>query len=116
MKFYLFITFLFFGAINSQAQNLFLEECFVGGVTVAGRTALAIIDGPFKIKWESDYNLKAAYVLTYRYGRPAAKPFSVNGSEFMWDYSTQIGEEQVENDLVEFFTVHGQEITDRKSV
>ena len=57
MKFYFFLTLLFYGIINAQAQNLFLEECFVGGVTVAGRTAFTIIDGPFKIKWESDYNL-----------------------------------------------------------
>ena len=116
MKFYLFLTFLFYGVINSQAQNLFLEECFVGGITVAGRTAYSIIDGPFKIKWESDYNLKSAYVLTYRYGRPVAKPFTVNNAQFMWDNSSQIGEEQVENENIEFFTVHGQEITDKVNI
>ena len=119
MKFYFFISLLFCGVINSQAQNLFLEECFVGGVTVAGRTALTIIDGPFKIKWESDYNLKAAYVLTYRYNRPVAKPFSVNGNEFLWDYSSQIGEEQKEQEEganVDFFAVHGQDITDKINI
>ncbi len=94
------------------SQNLFLEECFVGGVTAAGRTSAGLLDGHFKIKWEQDYILKDAYVLTYRYGRPISKPFIVNDMEFAWSDENQIGEELLDNENAEYFAVHAQRITD----
>lgn len=44
LLFFLSMTFHVYG------QNLFLEESFVGGVTVAGRTSNGLLDGSFKIK------------------------------------------------------------------
>ena len=108
----LFIFFIFCYFV-SNAQNLFLEKTFVGGVTVAGRTSFTFIDGYFKIRWEPDYQLVAAYALTYRYGRPTVKPFTINGSEFLWDSSNQIGAEQLDNDNIQYFATNVQEITDK---
>ncbi len=112
------IILIFFIAINFQGncQNLFLEECFVGGVTVAGRTSLTFIDGYFKIKWEPDYQLKSAYVVTYRYGRPTDKTFQVNESEFLWDFSSQVGQEQISDLSSKYFAVNAQEITSKINI
>src|SRR5690554_1853316 len=116
MKFYFFLSLLFCGVINSQAQNLFLEECFVGGVTAAGRASSGLLNGSFKIKWESDHVLKDAYVLTYRYGRPMSKTFMVNNTQFSWNENSQIGEEQIDTENHEFFAVHGMNITDQITI
>src|SRR5690554_6672755 len=113
MKFYFFLSFLFCGVINAQAQNLFLEECFVGGVIAAGRTSNGLLNGSFKIKWESDHILKDVYVLTYRYGRPVSKTFTVNDIQFAWDDNSRIGEELTGAENTEFFAVHAMKITDQ---
>jgi PKD repeat protein len=93
MKYLLTIWLLFTAQLSMFGQNLFLEECFQGGVTGAGRTALGLIDGHFKIKWEENFVLKAAYAVTYRYGRPEPIQFTLNSGMFQWNQSNQIGAE-----------------------
>src|SRR5690554_6937243 len=116
MKFGFLPFLVFFGWVNCQSQNLFLEECFIGGVTAAGRTSHGLLNGSFKIKWDSDYVLKDAYVFTYRYGRPVTKTFMVNDTQFAWEENSQIGEEQIDTENTEFFAVHGLQITDQITI
>ncbi|NEN22090.1 hypothetical protein G3O08_01050 [Cryomorpha ignava] len=116
MKWILFLGATFFIQIQVSSQNLFLEECFVGGVTASGRTSLSITDGFFKFKWETQYTLKDAYVLTYRYGRPSQIPFAIDGNEFQWDETSIIGEELYDTELIKFFAVHGKRVTDMVNI
>ncbi|NEN23223.1 hypothetical protein G3O08_06885 [Cryomorpha ignava] len=116
MKWSLIIILLFFSQVEMFCQNLFTEECFVGGVTAAGRTAYSFIDGSFKIKWEDNYKIKAAYVLTYRYGKPKSVPFTVNNVEYSWDVGTQVGEEQIGNTNTGYFAVNVKNIIDNVNI
>jgi hypothetical protein len=97
----------------SSAQNLFLEECFTGGVTAAGRTGtLGATNGTFQIKWEEDYILRKAIALTYRYGRPMDNELVLNGVSIPLNMTSQIGAEYPDADPIGQFAVHGIDITD----
>ena len=64
------------------------------------------------IKWESTYTIRAAYALTYRYGRPGPHAMRVNGTNVEWDMSTQAGPEQIETVSTSlFFAPHAKDIT-----
>ncbi len=74
----------------AKAQNLFLEECFVGGVTTGGANSAGSLEGSIcEIKWESDYTLRAAYAITYRYGRPENHSMFINDTPVFWNQSNQ---------------------------
>src|SRR5690554_5279714 len=111
MKWVLSLCLVIFCQTHVTGQNLFLEECFVGGVTAAGRTSCGMLDGSFNFKWEENYVLKDAYVFTYRYGRPIPKIFTVNNDSFIWDQDSQISPELPDDKNPQYFTVHGQKIT-----
>jgi hypothetical protein len=98
----------------AKAQNLFLEECFVGGVTTGGANTLGGVEGSIcEIKWDDDYVLKSAYALTYRFGYPLNHPISINGIEVVRGMADQIGEEILnENTATRAFAVHVQNISD----
>lgn len=90
-----------------------MEDCFEGGVTAAGRTANGEVEGYFKIKWEDDYVLRAAYAITYRYSDAAPTSITLNSSSFYWDSSNQVGSTLPELDpVLESFSVHAKDITD----
>ena len=96
-----------------RAQVLFTEECFTGGVTVGGYPLFGSVGGKFQMKWEEGYTLRRAFVVTYRYGRPAPHTMYVNGRAVHWDYSSQPGPELPEiNPLTDFFAAHVVEITE----
>jgi len=97
----------------AKAQNLFLEECFEGGVTAAGRTgSLGATNGTFQIKWEEDYILRKAIALTYRYGRPMDNELVLNGVSIPLNMTSQIGAEYPDADPIGQFAVHGIDITE----
>jgi hypothetical protein len=98
----------------ATAQNLFLEECFVGGVTTGGANTLGGAEGSAcEIKWEDDYILKSAYAITYRYGFPENHSILINGVEVIRSMADQVGPEQVEEFLGnQAFAVHIQNVSD----
>jgi len=107
-----FLLFLCSGLL--QAQNLFLEDCFIGGVTTGGANTFGSAESSVcKIKWEEDYSLKAVIAITHRYGYPPNHKVVVNGDSIQWDMNSQFGEEiEEENPGVQAFAVHAQYITD----
>ena len=114
-----FFLFILLGSLHWQglAQNLFLADCFEGGVTAAGRTSTGAIDnGTFEIHWEPEYDLHAAYLLTYRYWRPDPKQVTINGTVLNWDYNSQVGNEQLEDEVTGYFAVHAIDITDQVQI
>lgn len=95
-----------------QGQNLFFEECIVGGVTAAGRTgSLGPMYGKFQIHWNPDFELKKAFAFTYRYGRPVDNQIILNGVPIPLNCSSQIGNEQPDAAPIGQFAVHGIDIT-----
>ena len=50
-------------------------------------------------------------MFTYRYGRPIPKIFTVNNDSFIWDQDSQISPELPDDENPQYFTVHGQKIT-----
>ncbi len=106
-----FVLIFFSGLL--PAQNLFLEECFEGGVTAAGRTGtLGATNGTFQIKWEEDFVLRKAIALTYRYGRPTDNELVLNGVSIPLNMVSQIGEEHPDHEFAGQFAVHGIDITE----
>jgi PKD repeat protein len=97
----------------ATAQNLFLEECFVGGVTTGGANTLGSVEGSLcEIRWEENYSLRAAYAITYRHGQPGADTMSVNDTPVIWNSSNQFGEEQPEiNPGTLYYATHVKDIT-----
>ncbi len=107
-----FIFFFVSISISCEAQNLFLEECFTGGVTAAGRTGTqGPMNGKFKIHWEDDFILRRAIALTYRYGRPMDNHIILNGAPIPLSMASQIGAEQPDDPFIGLFAVHGIDIT-----
>jgi hypothetical protein len=102
----------------AKAQNLFLEECFVGGVTTGGANTLGGVEGSIcEIKWDDDYVLKSAYAITYRYGYPIDHTIAINGIEVVRNMADQIGAEiEEENTATRAFAVHIQNISDIISI
>ncbi|NEN24338.1 hypothetical protein G3O08_12565 [Cryomorpha ignava] len=79
------------------SQILFMEDCFKGGVTTGGMDNIgAGWNNTCEIKWEDNYTLRAAFALTYRYGRPEPHTMIVNAAQVNWNFSTQVGIEQIE--------------------
>ena len=98
--------------LSVSAQDLFVEECFVGGVTAAGITgSLGPIDGKFQFHWEEDFELIRAFAFTYRYGRPVDNEIFLNGESISLDMSSQIGVELPDAPPIGQFAVHGIDIT-----
>lgn len=65
-----------------------------------------------KIKWETNYKLKAAYALTYRYGRPVPHGMWLNGVEVEWNKANQAGPELNElHPNAVYFATHAKDIT-----
>lgn len=99
---------------ESKAQILFAEECFTGGVTVAGIS----IDGAglartCEIKWEDDFILRRAYAITYRYGRPEPYTIFINNSPVTWNIESQAGPEQIESHPSQnYFAPHVKDVTE----
>ena len=110
---YIILLALFSLCEGLQGQNLFFEECFVGGVTAAGRTSQGLLNGKFKIHWEENFDLKKAFALTYRYGRPSEKNIILNGIPFSLNLNSQVGEELSDaQEIIDYFAVHAIDITE----
>ena len=92
-----------------------MEDCFQGGVTTGGMDNIGLgYNNTCKIKWEDNYTLRAAYALTYRYGRPVPYSMKVNGTEVLWNMQNQAGPEQIEtNEAIEFFCATCCDITNQ---
>ncbi|NEN22654.1 hypothetical protein G3O08_03930 [Cryomorpha ignava] len=116
MKQFLLLAVLLFQMITSTngfGQILFMEDCFKGGVTTGGMDNIfSGLNNTCEIKWEENYTLRAAYALTYRYGRPEAHSMIVNGAEINWNTGNQAGPEQVEPEShTNYFAPHAINIT-----
>ncbi|MCA1762822.1 MAG: hypothetical protein LC664_07510, partial [Flavobacteriales bacterium] len=95
-----------------SAQNLFFEECFTGGITVAGRTSLGVIDGYFRIHWDNSNTIKRAFLFTYRYGNPSDASFELEGLNLEWNASSQFGQSMPDGAFTQSFTVHIQDVSE----
>src|SRR5690554_4628172 len=90
-----------------------MKDCFVGGVMTCGSDNAGMgLDRKCLIKWESNYNLKAAYAITYRYGRPEPHAMLINNNELEWNMFNQAGPEQYEV-VDKYFATHAQDITEK---
>ena len=109
------LIFLVSFSFSGNSQILFSEDCFIGGVTVAGmdQGGGASFGTISKIHWNSDFTLRRAVAVNYRYGRPVPYKMRINGSNILWDMTTQAGPEQIEtNPLTNFFAPNAKDITD----
>jgi hypothetical protein len=101
----------FFLSTLCYAQNLFLQECFEGGVTVVGKGGIGPISGTIDLEWEQSRQIRKTYALTYRIDRPIPKSFTVDSSSLYWNYDSQVGAEFEDGPVTHYFAVHIQEIT-----
>src|SRR5690554_2056309 len=99
---------------SGKGQVLFAEECFKGGITIGGHRSLgSLMNGKFQMKWEEGYELKRAFVVTYRYGRPEPHTTFINGRAVNWDYASQPGPELPEvNTWTDYFATHVVDVTE----
>ena len=104
--------------LQGFSQILFAEDCFIGGITTTGMDNIGSgYNWKCPIKWEDGYTIRAAYALTYRYGRPAPHSMFINGSEVNWNISNQAGPEQIEtNPATDFFAPHAIDITNNFNI
>jgi hypothetical protein len=111
---FLLFTLVLISSFQGKAQILFAEDCFVGGVQTGGHSSIgSLIGGSFSIHWEAGYNLRQAYAICYRYGRPDPYTFFVNGSPISWTMDSQAGPELIEeNPSTDYFAVHVMDITE----
>src|SRR5690554_1754705 len=95
-----------------SGQLLFSEECFTGGVMAVGiNEDLGSDINTISIHWDDDYIFKNAYVVTYRYGRPAPHSMYLNALEVPWNFQNQVSPElPEENSWSNWFAVHVQEL------
>jgi hypothetical protein len=112
------LTKILTSSFQGNAQILFAEDCFVGGVQTGGHYTLgAMIGGSFKIKWEDNYTLRSAYAICYRYGRPEPHTIYVNDGPIEWNTNNQIGPElSEENTWSNYFATHAVDITDEITI
>ena len=107
---------IFFGCLfifisaSIHGQILFTEECFTGGamavgINVDGGSGTYVV--PYH--WEDHYIFRKAYVVTYRYGRPAPHATKINGVDVPWGPQNQVSPELPEgNPLTTWFAAHVQ--------
>jgi len=112
-KFYILLLFLIVQLRSIQAQILFAEDCYIGGIATSGLDNIGVSYGnTCEIKWEDNYTLRKAYAISYRYGRPHDQFMQLNGSVFEFTSENQAGPEQIEtNTLSNYFAPHVAEIT-----
>jgi len=110
---FVFVLFLI-ATTTINAQVIFAEDCFVGGVQAAGHSTVgSMVGGSFNINWQENFSLRRAYAICYRYGRPEPHTFHVNNSGLTWSMITQAGPELIQqNSATDFFAVHALDITD----
>jgi PKD repeat protein len=95
-----------------EAQHLFLEECFTGGITSAGKGSLGILDGSFEIYWDENKTLRRAYAITYSYSNPEPRDFIIENGIFTWNDGNQVGSDLEGEQFTHPVAVHIQDITD----
>src|SRR5690554_2346716 len=81
-------------SLTAMGQILFAEECYKGGVMAVGinvDNGVATHHVPFH--WQEHYNFRKAFVVTYRYGRPAPHTMRVNGVDVNWGNHNQVSPE-----------------------
>ncbi|MCH2216429.1 MAG: hypothetical protein MK086_14785, partial [Flavobacteriales bacterium] len=117
MKRLLTLAFVTMG-LSVFSQNLFLEDCFVGGVTTGGANTLGGVEGSVcEIKWEEDYTLRSAHAITYRLGYPLPHQITINGQAIIRDFESQFGDEiEKQNPAAEAFAVHILDLTDEIAI
>jgi hypothetical protein len=112
LLFTLLITFACASQIN--AQITFIEDCFVGGVTVSGAGNRGVNPAvEAAVRWEPTFTTRAVYAVTYRWGHIAPHSMYVNGGEVHWNLSSQVGPETpVSNPGSHPFAVHVLDVTE----
>ncbi len=97
-----------------HAQVLFVEDCFVGGVTVTGANTSGVAMGvQADVRWEPGFEVRRIYAVTHRLGWVAPHTMFVNGGAVHWDSSSQVGPETpLSNPWSHPFAVHVQDVTE----
>lgn len=95
------------------AQNLFLEECFVGGITTGGANTIGAVEGSIcEIGWASENEIRSVYAITYRYGRPNDHTIYINDTPINWNLNNQFGNElEEESPDSRYFAIHIENVT-----
>ena len=96
------------------SQILFSEDCFVGGVTVAGaNTVGAGFNIKSKINWSPEKTIRKATAITYRYGRPIEFNMFVNSTPVNWNSQNIVGDELIDDDPgTLFYATHAEDISE----
>ncbi len=80
------LTFLFFKGSIVNAQNLFHQDIFYGGVTAGGfSTGQGAGSGTFTLYIEPGSTIRNAYLFSYRQGHAPLVPITVNGTPYVFD-------------------------------
>lgn len=101
---------------SGMGQILFSQECFEGGVTVVGvnKDGNGGLEYNCELNWESDFSIRSAYLICYRFGQPPPQTILVNGSAVLYDYDSQIGPEfPYINPLATYYATHVVEVTNQ---
>ena len=71
-----------------NAQNLFHQDIFYGGVTAAGfSTGQGFGDGALNLYIEPGSTIRRAYLFSYRIGFPPSVPITVNNHPYLYPVS-----------------------------
>ncbi len=82
----LFCGFLFIKGNFINAQNLFHQDIFYGGVTAGGfSTGQGFGTGTLSLYIEPGSIIRKAYLFSYRIGYPPSVPITVNGNSYIFD-------------------------------
>ncbi|NBW59028.1 MAG: hypothetical protein EBR41_00405 [Crocinitomicaceae bacterium] len=83
---FLLTSFFFFKDHSLNAQNLFHQDIFYGGVTAAGfSTGQGFGDGALNLYIEPGSTIRRAYLFSYRIGFPPSVPITVNNHPYLFD-------------------------------
>ncbi len=77
---------LFFKGNTTNAQNLFHQDIFYGGVTAGGfSTGQGAGSGTLNLYIEPGSTIRKAYLFSYRIGYPPSVPLTVNSYSYVFD-------------------------------
>jgi gliding motility-associated-like protein len=83
---FLLTSFFFFKDHSLNAQNLFHQDIFYGGVTAGGfSTGQGFGDGSLNLYIEPGSTIRRAYLFSYRIGFPPSVPITVNNHPYLFD-------------------------------
>jgi gliding motility-associated-like protein len=83
---FLLTSFFFFKDHSLNAQNLFHQDIFYGGVTAGGfSSGQGFGDGALNLYIEPGSTIRRAYLFSYRIGFPPSVPITVNNHPYLFD-------------------------------